>query len=381
MNHDMTHLVEQIHAADGKILLAASGVGTQAIAWLMGVSGASRSVLECIVPYSKTAFDSWLEREPDKYVSEKSALRLAGRMHVRAQLLDSSGERLIGCACTGAIATDRPKKGQHQAFIATWTTTQIAVWHITLTKNARSRAQEEQLISCFLLNMLANAYGISDHIPLELLPTDTVDKTHYDLAAAVDALYAGAFPYVGVYDFGRIATTSISPEIVLSGSFNPLHKGHLALHDAATQFLGKPLAFELSIRNVDKPALDQADTLRRAAQFAGRYPIYLTNASTFLEKARIFKGTTFVIGCDTATRIVQPRYYHDSIDATTAALREMQMLGCQFIVAGRVADDHFLTLEDLEIAPEFRPMFTPLPNFRADISSTQLRAQNSVGDR
>ncbi len=381
MNSEILHLIEQIHATNDKIALAASGAGTQAIAWLTSVAGASRSILECVVPYSKQAFDSWLEREPEKYVSEISALRLAGRMQVRAQLLAPNGERLIGCACTGTIATDRPKKGPHQAYIATWTTTKVAVWHIKLTKDARSRAEEETLISTLLINMLAVANGIDDTVPLALLPAEKVAKTEYALIDAADALYANEIPYFGVYDFGRIATTSIKPEIVFSGSFNPLHKGHLALYEAASEFLGKPLAFELSVRNVDKPPLDQADVLRRAAQFAGRYPIYLTNAPTFLEKARIFNGATFVIGYDTAARVVQKRYYNEDRAKMVAALREMQELECQFVVAGRVDGEKFLTLHDIEMDTEFRPMFTHLPNFRADISSTQLRAENSVGER
>lgn len=381
MNSEILHLIEQIHASDGKITLACTGAGTQTIAWLMSVAGASNTVLEAIVPYSKKAFDRWLEVEPEKYVAKKTALRLAGRMQVRAQLLEHSGEKLVGCACTGAIATNRPKKGSHRAYIATWTTEKVAVWYVELTKNARTREEEEQLVSTLLLNAISTALEMEKIVSLDLLPTDKLDKTEYDLVSVVDALYAEEIPYFGVYDFGRIATTSVSPEVIFPGSFNPLHKGHLAIYNTATRFIGKPLAFELSIHNVDKPQLKTDDAMRRMAQFAGRYPIYLTNAPTFLEKARIFNGTTFIIGYDTAIRIVQPQYYHDSIAEMESALREMRELGCRFVVAGRTVDDQFLTSDNLQMSAEFRPMFTHLPNFRADISSTELRAANLAGDR
>jgi len=91
-------------------------------------------------------------------------------------------------------------------------------------------------------------------------------------------------------------------KLVLPGSFNPLHVGHTEMIDAASKHLqsqGKSLdwlGFELSAFNVDKAPLAKDNLLNRMAQFAGQWNIVASNAPTFIEKARLLKNTTFVVG-------------------------------------------------------------------------------------
>src|SRR5947208_570464 len=99
------------------------------------------------------------------------------------------------------------------------------------------------------------------------------------------------------------------PAALLPGSFNPLHHGHTGLAAAAAAHLGVPVAFELSLANVDKPELDPDEAARRVAQFAGVGPVWVTRAATFAAKADLFPGAAFVLGWDTAARLIDPRYY------------------------------------------------------------------------
>lgn len=171
------------------------------------------------------------------------------------------------------------------------------------------------------------------------------------------------------------APTTARPTILLPGSFNPLHAAHCQLAEIASARLGQPAAFELSIANVDKPPLDRAELERRLRQFTDRVPVWLTRAPTFVEKARLFPGVVFVVGADTAARLLSPRYYHDA--NLDAALDELRAHGCRFLVAGRVAaHGTFLGLDDLSVPPAQRTLFDALPPdvFRMDLSSTQLRA-------
>ena len=69
-----------------------------------------------------------------------------------------------------------------------------------------------------------------------------------------------------------------APRALLPGSFNPLHHGHTQLAAIAAARLGVAVHFELSVANVDKPELPRDEAERRAAQFAGLAPVWLTRA-------------------------------------------------------------------------------------------------------
>jgi phosphopantetheine adenylyltransferase len=171
---------------------------------------------------------------------------------------------------------------------------------------------------------------------------------------------------------------------VLSGAFNPLHEGHEGMLKAAVGITGSAGVFELSIVNVDKPELPEDEVRERMSQFAGRYTALISRAPTFLEKSRIMPGASFVIGYDTAVRLFDDRYYpayqretdpDNTGSATLAAMSEIRRNGCEFIVAGRVTEDGFKTVQDLDIPDGYREMLRGIPveMFREDISSTQIR--------
>jgi hypothetical protein len=179
-------------------------------------------------------------------------------------------------------------------------------------------------------------------------------------------------------DGAQLAEPPQMPLGILPGSFNPLHAGHLALRDAAARFLRRPVYFELTGRNADKPPLAPADLVGRLAHFAlDGQPVAVTNVPTFAEKARLFAGTTFVVGVDTAVRILQERFYGGSAEARGAALGDVRGAGCRFLVAGRRLGETYLTLRDLDVPAGFADLFVELPEqqFRADVSSTALRGE------
>lgn len=384
MDTTTRQLIQSIHDCPTQIMLVIAGAGTQMLSDLLGVAGASRTLLEALVPYGASAFDDFLGHPPQQYVAPKTARLLAGRALTRARWLRQDEGPVLGLACTATIVTDRPKRGEHRAHIAAWRPERQAWYGLHLQKGARDREGEERLVSMLLLQALAAACGLPQAIELPLLEGDVLEAGTEDFAAAAGHLLRGDIPFLGIHDHGLLRLSGVCPEVLLCGAFNPLHAGHLGMAAAASQVLGKPVAFEVSAANADKPPVSQEVLLARLAQFAGRYPVYATMAPTFVQKARLFPGVTFVLGFDTAVRLLHPRYYQNSYAQMEAALQEMADLGCRFLVAGRLAENgRFQELSDLPIPDSFRALFQPLPDelFREDISSTYLRATGRKGAR
>lgn len=169
------------------------------------------------------------------------------------------------------------------------------------------------------------------------------------------------------------------PRAVFPGSFNPLHAGHRELAAVASRRLGVDVHFELSVTNADKPELPETEIARRVSQFAGYAPIWITRAAAFEKKADHFPGATFVLGWDTAIRLVDPKYY-GSERGRDACLAKLLDRGCTMLVGGRVDSvGAFRTWDEGVVAAEFAPLFAALTesDFRVDLSSTLLRTESA----
>lgn len=384
MNETTRQIIQAIHDSTTMAMLVMAGAGTQMLSDLLGVAGASRTILEALVPYSAPAFDDFLGFTPEQYVAPKTARLLAGRALTRARWLRQDEGPVVGLACTATIVTDRPKQGEHRAHIALWQPERMVSYALHLQKGARSRQEEEGLVSALMLQALTHACGLAGTPDLALGSADNLQTDVQDFAAAAAQLLRGEIPFLGIYAHGLLRTEAVGPQVLLPGAFDPLHTGHLGMAQSASAVLGKLVAFEVSAANADKPLLAQEMLLARLAQFAGRYPVYATTAPTFLDKARLFPGVTFVLGYDTAVRLLHPRYYQGAHSHMLAALHEMGELGCRFLVAGRADEDgRFQQLSDLPIPRLFHHLFQAIPgeHFRDDISSTYLRTTGGKGAR
>ena len=390
MDTEVNRLTEKLHACGTMAVIVVAGAGTQSTSWLLQVPGASRTVLEILVPYASASLVEYLGHEPAQSVSAETAEQMARLAYRRAVRLRPGNEHVAGVASTAAIASDRPKRGDHRCYVCAWDATGATTYSLTLAKGLRDRAAEDRVVSLLVMRALAEAGGVSFDLPLELRGDERVEVSRVSYVDGVEALIADHVSTAtlegdGLQGDGRVAADEPVSGAVLAGSFNPLHEGHRQLADAASKILSDDVTFELSVTNVDKPPLAENEVRARASQFRSMGRLVLTRAPVFFEKARLFPGRTFVVGWDTMARLVDPKYYNGSSTQMLLALEEIRGLGCSFLVAGRADGARFHTLDDVAVPDGFERMFRSIPEsaFRYDVSSTELRgpAGSSGPDR
>jgi nicotinamide mononucleotide (NMN) deamidase PncC len=375
-------LISAVHASGRKAALAITGGGSGAVGELLRVPGGSRLLIEAQVPYDAQALATFLGFAPAQACSADTAIAMARSVRARAVRLAPAASDLVGLGATAALVSDHPRKGQHRFHIACANSAGIAHCTGVMAKGRRDRAAEEDLVARAIVLWLAHACGIAVPSPRSLLDADE----HFAEAAvatadAVDQLLAGELDRVTAQPDGQMLLSAPRPLVLMPGSFNPMHAGHVLLARVAEELRQQPLAFEISVTNVDKPPLEGQTVRHRLAQFAWKSPVELTRAPTFLEKSRLFPRATFVIGADTAERLVAPKYYGDDEARMHVALEEIAGSGGSFLVAVRSdAAGRVRALGDIPVPRRYVDLFTEIPEhrFRLDTSSSEIRARGSA---
>ncbi|MEM8532338.1 MAG: hypothetical protein AAGF95_15950 [Chloroflexota bacterium] len=368
--------IEHIHNSTVQLVLEFAGAGSLGLYWLHSVAGSSRTILEATDRYASESLIDLLGHTPQHFVSQATAEAMAERAFQRAMRLSDGDSHGMGVGCTATIATDRSKRGDHSCWVAVQDRNGVTSYGVTLTKGARDRTAEERVVGQLLIQAIAAASRVNDDIPIDLIGGEAITTIYTEKPDPIAQLLDGTVRSVIVQPDGQRVADEPVQGLLLSGSFNPLHIGHEQLAQAATTMLKTPTSFELPILNADKPPLHYAEIERRLAQFRWRYPVVLSRAPLFGEKATLFPHCTFVIGYDTALRLIAPHYYGGETQRDEA-LTHIRERGCQFLVAGRKQNDNFYTLAELTIPVGFQDLFMMLPEsaFRVDLSSSDIREQ------
>jgi hypothetical protein len=384
-----------------------------------------------------SAFSSFVENRfvigEKSIVSVDGALAMAKSALMRAKRLSlplSSESRgttvLVGIGLSAAIRSEPIRRGPHVAYLVVASDSQVLVYETVLKKGLRTRSSEEEVCGAMILDALFEIARLSqlhsmmltkkilslsfDSIPsrdLWIQPVPDVDAASSELVARLDSplqrlvdrisiRWADDVESVLVDSLGRdgvmheVANPFLAGRkvLIVPGSFNPFHDGHERLSKAACTVAAdsdQVGVFELSIENVDKPSLSLDELNARIVPILQKgHKVLVTRCAKFLDKAKLFPGTSFVIGFDTAIRLVDPKYYSNDQDAMKKALADLMNQGTKFYVAGRIKDSKtasgdFLTLS-LDLLPsiptELKPLFIEIPEekFRSDISSSILRS-------
>ncbi|KAH8069546.1 hypothetical protein JL721_5853 [Aureococcus anophagefferens] len=171
----------------------------------------------------------------------------------------------------------------------------------------------------------------------------------------------------------RVAPAGGGPAPRLPGSFDPLHEGHTRLAAAAAEAVAArdggaapTLLYEISLANADKGAVDADAAGRRLAQFEGVSAVALTRRALYVDKSELLGPCDFVVGADTATRILDAKYYggRRGLEEALDTLRDRD---CGFVVAGRLdkRENFVQTHAAIAGAPDaYRDMFLEIAHFR-----------------
>ena len=350
--------IQALHDSPWQGVLHVTGGGVSLLSQLLGVAGASRTVLDASIPYATSALTQLLGRTPEQASSAATARALAMAAFQRAKTLGEGGS-YFGLGCTASLVTDRTKRGQTRAHWAIQTAAATYGFYQELDPQ-QQRSEQERLVRDRLIESLG-AVLLNQAWSGAAIDSCEADPVWHELLSNR--------PY-------RWCSGSHDGRLILPGSFNPVHDGHYEMMAVAQDICGRTCALELTLRNADKPDLDYLSVQERLHAIAG-CDVWLTNQANFVDKAELFPEATFVLGADTMARIGETRFYDHSERNRDAAIQRLHELGVRFVVLGRLEGQRFISLDDLSLPPALLALCQGVPEsvYRNDLTSTQLRQQ------
>jgi nicotinic acid mononucleotide adenylyltransferase/nicotinamide mononucleotide (NMN) deamidase PncC len=440
------------------VCLAVAGGGGHAISTLAATPGASSILLEGSVTYDRKSYRAYVGLPSSittdfRYSSHKAAKLASEAALKRALNFRSHSLKLmtgcVGVGCASALVSSSSPgnvKG-YGHIVATRADGSTIALNVTLAgrqdNQNRSRVEEDVFISHLVLRVMelvqqAESEGMKiddmkteagDTIAEKWEPSPAILAGEKDAPAlAAERLLSGdarAMVLLPMYNKDGKPTSFRALEfpvvpngsLIFPGSFNPPHKGHISLVNAAIKATMNildenistqepPIFMELSLTNADKAPIDPSDVSHRVNTFLEldnmpeQWGILLTRAPLFSEKVSAlvedciidptegyFPKMSFVIGTDTMVRILDPKYYGGEESVMQEAVRSMKDV--HFCVGGRLEQKkdsseppRFVSgAEELEGLPhDIRNMFTIIKedDFRMDISSSEIRQQKAI---
>ena len=258
---DIASIVKGIIESRNKGILAITGGGTGAIFELVKRGGASSFLVGAHVPYAPEEWKEYVGAIPEKYTAPLAARQLAMASYVRTRKLVGDNIPCIGLGASCALAKAGPERKDREHRIAIAFQTGQRTRSLVFNLPHLDREVEEQFASNLIIRALGDACGVTEGNWIKELGYDTSF-----LVSSEDAV--GSYTAQGVmhglqpiacpkklddeFKFLEVGTK----HVVFPGSFNPRHDGHKEIVEIAYEALERPVLYEISVTNTDKPPID-----------------------------------------------------------------------------------------------------------------------------
>lgn len=429
-------IIREIYVSNppNKFVVCTTGGGSHIANYLLSTAGASNSVLDIQIPYSRESLCEYFYNNSVDYSSTScdsstvSMMALASYRRASSIICSRIGKELtsaevasmniFGVGCTASIASAEPKKGSHRCFVALCNGEKTILYSVELAKGFRSRLEEDQLCSKLILDAISSfsigscvqhtsdkSNSLNSDESLQCSEIASIDSCITDV---VSGKLSHCLYLVDSDGNQRSLPAAKVPEnsIIYPGSFNPLHEGHTNMVRACIDKLGTLakdvfVIFEMSISNADKGKVTEEEILKRLSQFTNsnsllngagilNFGVCLTGEPLFYGKAKLFPGSIILIGADTFVRLVDRKYYGDALENNLALVedevdrrKEMNMVRslsfiadqkCRFIVGGRFNSGEFQTLSTLKSTLEiFRTLPETVRSLFVELTEEEFR--------
>lgn len=152
-------IINELIKSNYKAVFVITGGGVSALSSILKTPGASAFVLECQIPYSKDALNSFLEESLDKTCTPQVSNQLALKAYHRAQNYSHESDLVMGIACTAALQTNRIRKGKDCAHLSLYFKNHSFSRCINLSHD--SRENQEDILCYTLLNYIKECINIA----------------------------------------------------------------------------------------------------------------------------------------------------------------------------------------------------------------------------